>query len=104
HFVFSDPDNPPEDPDRKRLEARKIIQARSDDKAEKPWVEVTGIGIHARLMEELKIGENQADSYMREIALDAIRDRPLTWVRFVFDDFRLLWMGIPDELRYHWTL
>jgi hypothetical protein len=104
NFVFYDSANPPDDPNPRRLQARKIIQARSDDKAEKPWVEVTGIGIHSRLMEELKIGENEADSYMRDIALDAIKDRPITWLRFVFDDFRLLWMGIPDELSYHWKL
>ncbi|MFN0073304.1 MAG: hypothetical protein ACKVVP_17620, partial [Chloroflexota bacterium] len=86
------------------LQARKFIQARSDDKSEKPWVEITGIGIHARLMEEFKLSENEADSYMRDIAIDAIKDRPLTWIRFVFDDFRLVWMGIPDELGYHWKL
>ncbi|HEX3246336.1 MAG TPA: glycosyltransferase family 39 protein [Chloroflexota bacterium] len=104
NFVFYDPRNPPNDPNPKRLQARKFIQARSDDKQEKPWVEVTGVGIHARLMEELKLSENEADSYMRDIAIDAIKARPLTWIRLVFDDFRLLWMGIPDELEYHWKL
>jgi 4-amino-4-deoxy-L-arabinose transferase-like glycosyltransferase len=104
NFVFYDPANPPNDPNPKRLQARKFIQDRSDDKAEKPWVEVTGIGIHSRLMEEFRMSENEADSYMRDIAIDAIKDRPLTWVRFVLDDFRLLWMGIPDELGYHWKL
>jgi len=104
NFVFYDPANPPDDLNPKRLQARKFIQARSDDKAEKPWVEVTGVGIHARLMEEFRMSENEADSYMRDIAIDAIKDRPLTWLRFAFDDFRLLWMGIPDELSYHWKL
>ena len=67
-------------------------------------MEITGVGIHMRLMEELKLSENEADSYMRDIAIDAIKARPFTWLRLVFDDFRLLWMGIPDELEYHWKL
>jgi hypothetical protein len=55
-------------------------------------------------MEEFRMSENEADSYMRDIAMDVIKDRPFIWLRFVFDDFRLVWMGIPDELSYHWKL
>ena len=54
NFVFYDAENPPNDPNPKRLQARKFIQARSDNKKEKPSVRSPGVGIHARLMEELK--------------------------------------------------
>jgi 4-amino-4-deoxy-L-arabinose transferase-like glycosyltransferase len=103
-FQFYDPENPPDDPDPKRAWARKYIQDRDDDKMEKPWLEITGIGIHGRIMHEMKVSEGVADRYMRDVALEAIRARPLTWLRLAFDDFRMIVMGVPDELAFHWKL
>lgn len=103
-FVFYDAANPPDDPDPKRSWARKHIQDRNDDKLEKPWLEITGIGIHGRLMHELKIKDAEADRLMRDIALEAIFARPLTYLRLAFDDFRMIVMGVPDELDFHWKL
>jgi hypothetical protein len=93
NFVFYDPRNPPNDPNPKRLQARKFIQARSDDKQEKPWVEVTGVGIHARLMEELKLSENEADSYMRDIAIDANHDIYVVSSMVAVDTFPSAWFA-----------
>lgn len=103
-FTFYDAANPPDDPNSKRRWARKHIQERNDDKLEKPWLEVTGIGIHGRLMHELKIGEAEADALMRDVAIEAIRARPLTYLRLAFDDFRMILMGVPDDLAFHWRL
>lgn len=102
-FVFYDEHNPPEDPNPKRRQARKIIQDRTDDKAEDPSLELWGISIHARLKRQLRIGDAGADALMRDVALEAIRARPLTYARLVFDDFWAILVGRPEELRSHWT-
>ncbi len=105
-FVFYDPANPAHaaDPDPQRRQARVILQDVTDDKIKRPSLRVSNRELHARLMEELNVGEARADAIMREVALDAIRARPLVFARFAFDDFRQIMVGEPDRLNYHWRL
>ena len=101
-FVFYDSDNPPEGLDSRGERARRFIQRRVEDKVRNPSSNIMGITIQGWLMRELSLGEVESDALMREIALEAIRARPLTYARVVIEDSGRILMGVPDELTDHW--
>ncbi len=101
-FVFYDRANPPEDADPKLEQARKFIQERADEKAENPSANILGITIHAWLMENLELSEAEANAIMRDVALDAIMARPLTYARVVLEEARKIFADSPEALAYHW--
>lgn len=103
-FSFEDPLVTALDADPKKAEARRIVQKAMEDKLAKPQLDVTGLGIHNRIMEETKLSQAQADAVMREIALRAIAARPLVYVRNTLEDFVEVWAGVEEDLRYHWDL
>jgi len=103
-FLFYDPDSPPPDEDPKRAQAAKLIQRKADEKAARPNVNVSNRELHAQIMKDLKVSEAEADGLMRDVALDAIRARPLVYARVVAEDLRQIFVGVPDRLSYHWNL
>jgi 4-amino-4-deoxy-L-arabinose transferase-like glycosyltransferase len=100
-FVFYDPATPPDTP---RLQAARLIQRRTDEKVRNPSVNVSNRELHAQLMRELDLSEDEADDLMRDVALDAIRARPLAYAQAVAEDFWEVATGEPDRLIYHWRL
>jgi hypothetical protein len=103
-FLFYDVDSLPGDGDPKRTQAAKLIQRKADEKAAKPNVNVSNRELHAQIMKDLKVSEAEADGLMRDVALDAIRARPLVYARVVVEDLRQIFVGVPDRLSYHWNL
>jgi 4-amino-4-deoxy-L-arabinose transferase-like glycosyltransferase len=103
-FSFEDPLVTAIDADPRKAEARKIVQKAMEDKLAKPQLDVTGLGIHNRIMEETKLSQAQADAVMRDIALRAIASRPLVYVRNTLEDFAEVWVGKEGDLRDDWDL
>ena len=102
-FVFYDPANPPQDSDPKMERARKFIQQRNEEKTRNPSANVLGITIHAWLMRNLDLTEAQANRIMRDVALDAIRARPLTYAGVVLEEIGHVFFGTPERLSAHLT-
>lgn len=100
-FVFYDRDNPPQDDDPKLERARKYIQQRADEKIRNPSANVLGITMHAWLMKNLDLDEGEANAIMRDVALDAIRARPLTYLQVVAEEARELFFGRSERLAEH---
>lgn len=100
-YLLLDPSGPAE-ADEKRARARAIIQKVADQKVRDPGLDVAPIGVHRMLTNELNIGAAEADRLMRDVALEAIRRRPLTYVRLTFDDLRMIFTGTTNDLRRHW--
>ncbi len=103
-FSFEDPMVVALDADPKKATARKIVQKALEDKLAKPQLDVTGLGIHNRIMEETRMSQAQADAVMREIALRAILSRPDAYVRNTLEDFVEIFQGREEDLRGHWDL
>ena len=101
-FVFYDREDPPQDEDNNLEQARKYIQRQADEKVRNPSSNVLGITIHAWLMKELEIDEGEANQLMQRVALDAIRDRPLTYVQIVVRDATRLFLAEPESFDHHW--
>lgn len=108
NYSFEDPLVVAVDADPRRATARRIIQKAMDDKLAKPQLDVTGLGIHNRIMEETKLSQAQADAAMRDIALRAIMSRPLTYAQDTLIDVVKIFRGstseVDESLRYHWDL
>jgi len=58
--------------------------------------------VHTALMRELEIGEGEADRLMRQVAFDAIRERPLAYARIVLKDVGHIFLAEPDPFARHW--
>lgn len=103
-FSFEDPLVMAIDTDAKKAEARRIVQQAMEDKLAKPQRDVTGLGVHNRIMEETKMSQTEADAVMRDIALRAIASRPLVYVRHTLEDFAEILLAREEDLRSHWDL
>jgi 4-amino-4-deoxy-L-arabinose transferase-like glycosyltransferase len=103
-FSFEDPLVVALDADPKTATARQIIQKAMEDKLAKPQLDVTGLGIHNRIMEETRMSQAQADAVMRQIALRAIASRPTVYLRNTLEDFGEIFRSREEDLRYHWDL
>ena len=103
-FSFEDPLVTALDADPKKAAARRIVQKAMEDKLAKPQLDVTGLGIHNRIMEETRMSQAQADAVMREIALRAIASRPIAYVRNTLEDIAEIFRGREEDLRSHWDL
>ena len=103
-FSFEDPLVTALDADPRKATARKIVQKAMEDKLAKPQLDVTGLGIHNRIMEETRMSQAQADAVMREIALRAIASRPEAYVRNTLEDIVDVFRGREEDLRGHWDL
>ncbi len=104
-FSFDDPLVVAVDADPKKATARKIVQKAMEDKLARPQLDVTGLGIHNRIMEETRMSQAQADAVMRDIALRAIASRPGAYLRDTAQDFVTIFHGQEEDLRSHaWDL
>ena len=103
-FSFEDPLVTQLDTDPKKATARKIVQRAMEDKLAKPQLDVTGLGIHNRIMEDTRMSQAQADGVMREIALRAIASRPGAYLQNTLEDFAEIFRGREEGLRDHWDL
>jgi 4-amino-4-deoxy-L-arabinose transferase-like glycosyltransferase len=103
-FSFQDPLVVAVDEDANKATARQIVQKAMEDKIARPNQDVTGLGIHNRIMDETRMSQAQANAAMREIALRAIASRPLVYLREVGEDFVASFRGREEDLREHWDL
>jgi len=93
-FVYNDPGWP--DPDPTRAVARRIIQEEADRG------EPSGGTITARVREELGLTQAQTSVLLRELALDAISQRPGYYLGTTVDTAWKLFGGANERLLGHW--
>jgi 4-amino-4-deoxy-L-arabinose transferase-like glycosyltransferase len=93
-FRYDDPSRPDQDPT--RAAARRIIQDESDGG------EPSGGTITARVREELGLTQAQTSALLRDLALDAIAQRPGYFVSGSLETAWKLFGGVNDRLTGHW--
>ena len=103
-FSFEDPLVGALDTDPRKATARQIVQKAMEDKLAKPQLDVTGLGIHNRIMEETRMSQARANAVMQEIAVRAIVSRPLAYLRNTAEDVADIFRGREESLREHWDL
>jgi 4-amino-4-deoxy-L-arabinose transferase-like glycosyltransferase len=101
-FRFYDPDDATDDSDPRLEDIRRFIQRQVDLKARNPAAEIMGITIQGWVRREFDLTEAEADILLRQVAVDAILARPVTYARLVLDDAARLLVGRPEELEAHW--
>ena len=93
-FVYDDPARP--DPDPTRAAARRIIQEETDRG------EPSGGTITARVRDELGLDQARTSGLLRDLALDAIRQRPTYYLAGTAEVAWKLFQGTNDRLLGHW--
>jgi hypothetical protein len=93
-FVYDDPGRP--EPDPTRAAARRIIQE------EVAGGEPSGGTITARVRDELGLSQAQTSSLLRELAIDAIQQRPGPYLASTAETIWELFQGKNERLLGHW--
>ena len=93
-FVYDDPSRP--DPDPTRAAARRIIQQEAD--AGEP----SGGTITQRVRDELGLTQAQTSALLRDLAIDAIRQRPGYYLAGTAEAAWELFQGKNERLLGHW--
>jgi 4-amino-4-deoxy-L-arabinose transferase-like glycosyltransferase len=93
-FVYDDPRRP--DPDPTRAAARRIIGE------EVAGGEPSGGTITARVRDELGLSQARTSSLLRELAIDAIRQRPGPYLASTVETTWALFQGKNERLLGHW--
>jgi hypothetical protein len=102
-FVFSDPDRRPVESDLAHQEARDLIQNWADARV----YSKSGFSasrVHEQLRRDFNVTDAQSDALMWDIGTEALRARPLAYIMMIPEDIRLIFVGQPELLRYHWDL
>jgi 4-amino-4-deoxy-L-arabinose transferase-like glycosyltransferase len=95
-FVYYDEALHATDLDETRLAARKMLQQAAERGS-------SGRAVHTRLRRELGLSEAEADRLMRDLAVEAILQRPVYYLTGTAQRFLRLWVAPPERLSSVWN-
>jgi hypothetical protein len=95
-FIYFDPARDANEPDATRLAVRQILQQAAERGS-------SGRAVHTRIRRELGLSEAAADRLMRDLALEAIRDRWDYYLLGTTQRFLRLWATSAERLSGNWN-
>jgi hypothetical protein len=95
-FVLPSPDSPSPYADPKRTEVRKLILTQMNRDARPS-------AINHRVREVHGLTEAEADTAMRDVAIEIFRSQPGRYIEGSLNKFRRLLVGEDERLRVHWA-